>query len=401
MRRLGFVCGGFLALAACAKDPDYGTGTGGNGGNGGTGGGGGGAGGSAGSYVPPALKLAHPNPIISRGAQVFSLPAGGAAVVNGTYHNGGWNAGSPTSAAPAWVAIKLTAGPTRVLVSWDDGGTYDYKDPAGTPVYGLAADYHFEVSSDSTNGMDGTWAAAGAPVTGNHVRTRAHALDFTGKSWIKMVITAAPAEASNGVQIGEIDVHDISATGAGLPDDTWFFMGDSITAFAYDRTNPPSFATLIDTATAHTYFPAMINGGIGGELTSSGLARLDEALALNPDYHFFAITYGTNDSWGNKTDTSAFRTNLQMMIDKIKAAGRTPVLSHVPYSDDRAHDTLAPFDAVVDDLTRTNQLQVGPDFTAYFMQHTDQLQDDKVHPAPAGRQAMNQLWADAMRVVYP
>jgi lysophospholipase L1-like esterase len=398
MRRLGFVCAGIVSLAACAKDPDYGTG---NGGTGGGGGGGGAAAGSGGGYTPPALKLSHPNPIISRNAQVFSFPAGGAAVVNGTYHNGGWNAGVPTAAAPAWAAIKLMAGPTRILVSWDDGGTYDYKDPAGTPVYGLAADYHFEVSSDSTNGTDGTWAAAGDPVTGNHVRTRAQALDFTGKSWLKMVITAAPAEASNGVQIGEIDVHDISATGAGLPDDTWFFMGDSITAFAYDRTNPPSFAALIDAATSHAYFPAMINGGIGGELTGSGVARIDEALALNPDYHFFAITYGTNDSWGNKTDTSAFRGNLQMMIDKIKAAGRTPVLSHVPYSADGAHETLAQFNAVIDDLTRANQLQVGPDFTTYFMQHTDQLQDDHVHPAPAGRQAMNQQWADAMRVVYP
>ena len=37
-------------------------------------------------------------------------------------------------------------------------------------------------------------------------------------------------------------MHDISATGTGLPDDTWFFMGDSITAFAYDRdaTRPAS-----------------------------------------------------------------------------------------------------------------------------------------------------------------
>ena len=77
------------------------------------------------------------------------------------------------------------------------------------------------------------------------------------------------------------------------------------------------------------------------------------------------------------------------------------MLSRVPYSADGAHETLAQFNAVVDDLTRTNQLQVGPDFTTYFMQHTDQLQDDHVHPAPAGRQAMNQLWADAMRVVYP
>ena len=30
-------------------------------------------------------------------------------------------------------------------------------------------------------------------------------------TWVKMVITGAPAnESSNGVQIGEIDVHDIS-----------------------------------------------------------------------------------------------------------------------------------------------------------------------------------------------
>jgi acyl-CoA thioesterase I len=397
MSRLGFAFFAvILAFSGCAKDPERDTG------GGGTGGGPGGTGGSGPMYVPPALKLSHPSPIISRAAPVFASPATGAsAVVNGVYHGGGWNAGSPTTAAPAWVAIKLAAGPTRILVSWDDNGTYNYEDPAGTTVYGFPADYHFEVSSDSTDGVNGAWTMAGNPVTANHVRTRAHALDFAGKSWLKMVITAAPAEASSGVQIGEIDVHDISASGSGLPDDTWFFMGDSITAFAYDRANPPSFATLIDTATAHAYVPAMINGGIGGELSSGGLARIDKTLALNPDYRFFAITYGTNDSWGNKTDASAFKNNLQMIIDKIEAAGRTPVLSHVPYADDRMHETLNVFNAAIDDLTRTNQLQVGPDLTTYFMQHTGELQDDKVHPAPAGRKAMNQQWADAMRVVYP
>ena len=81
-------------------------------------------------------------------------------------------------------------------------------------------------------------------------------------------------------------------------------------------------------------------------------------------------------------------------------AGREPVLSHVPYSNDQMHETLDRFNAVIDDLTRTNQLQVGPDFTTYFKAHTDQLMDN-VHPDPDGRKAMNQLWADAMRVVYP
>src|SRR5947207_12792507 len=167
-----------LSLAACAASPNYGAGSAGTSG-GGSGGGGasGGGSGGAGSYTPPALKLSHPNPIVSRGAQVFSMPANGSRVVDGAYHNGGWSI--PAASLPAWVAIKLGAGPTRLLVSWDDGGTYNYQDPAGTTVYGLPADYHFDVSADSTNGTDGPWTAAGdptssapVPVTGNPVRTR-------------------------------------------------------------------------------------------------------------------------------------------------------------------------------------------------------------------------------------
>ena len=63
------------------------------------------------------------------------------------------------------------------------------------------------------------------------------------------------------------------------------------------------------------------------------------------------------------------------------------MLPHIPYSADGSHtQRCALFNAVVDELTRTNQLQVGPDLHAYFMQHTDQLQADNVHPAPlAGR----------------
>ena len=352
-------------------------------------------------YTPPALTITRPNPIVSRGAQVFAMPSTGAAsIVDGTYHSGGWIAGRPTDAAPAWVAIKLTAGPTRVLVSWDDTGTYNYKTPTTKSVYGLPAAYSIEVSADSTNGADGTWTTAVPSVT-NAVRTRGHAIDFAGKSWVKMVVTGTPTNAAGNVIIAEIDVHDISATGTGLPEDTWFFMGDSITAFAYDRrmANQPSFAELIHTA-APAYMPAMINGGIGSELTANGLARLDEMLALNPDYRFFAITYGTNDSWGDKTDTSLFRSNLQAMIDKLKAAGREPVLSHIPYSDDGAHDTLAVFNTVIDELTQQNGLQIGPDLTTWFMGHTDQL-SDKVHPNYEGQKAMNKLWADATRRLYP
>ena len=150
----------------------------------------------------------------------------------------------------------------------------------------------------------------------------AHALDFTGMSWVKMVVTETPANASNNVIIGEIDVHDISADrDRACPEDTWFFMGDSITAFAYDRAAPisPASPPAINTATSQAYLPAMINGGIGSELTATALARLDEALALNPDYRFFAISYGTNDSWDHSRRDAPSRTPAD---DDRQAQGR-------------------------------------------------------------------------------
>jgi acyl-CoA thioesterase I len=415
MRRLGCLLS-FASCLACATDPDYASGQGGSSGaagataTAGTTGmagttGTAGTSGGGGTYMPPALTIAHPNPIISRGKMVFASPAANAAaVVNGQYHNGGWNAGRPTEAAPAWVAIKLDPGPKRILVSWDDGGTYDYQPLRGAtdvPTYGLPAAYRLEVSTDSTNGMDGTWTMAGAPVTGNVFRTRAHAIDFHGKAWIRMFVTGTPAR-SNGVVISEIDVHDISATPTGLPEDTWFFMGDSITAFAYQRATfqQPSFAAGINAAVP-AYFPAMINGGVGSENTRDALNRLDQVLAANDAYRFFALGYGTNDCAGDQMNTAAFRDNMQMLIDRIKAAGRIPILAHIPYAGDGSHDTAPLFNAVIDELTRENGLQVGPDFYRHFMDHPNELQSDKLHPNNDGQKAMNPLWTAAARPLYP
>ena len=85
-----------------------------------------------GDVGPPSI-INHPNPIISR--QKMVVPAAAAAVNNGTYHDGGWS--TRVTSLPASAAINIGAGPTRVLVQWDDGGTYDYEDAPGTVVYGL------------------------------------------------------------------------------------------------------------------------------------------------------------------------------------------------------------------------------------------------------------------------
>jgi acyl-CoA thioesterase-1 len=385
---------------------------------------------------PITGMLTHASPIISRSVPTFTNGANGAvdtvdgaAVVDGHYHNGGWSAGTPSVANPSWVALKLAAGPTRVLVSWDDGGTYDYNAYFETPaagmnrqVYGFPADYQIATSADSTNGMDGTWTMA-VMVTGNSVRTRAHSIDFTGQSWVKMTITAAPTSITtpsgttvpvtepNGVQIGEIDVHDLSSSGTCIPDDTWFFMGDSITAFAYDRADihQPSFAAGINTASP-TFFPAMINGGIGGEQSANGLARLPQALSLNPDYRFFVLSFGTNDAANDQTPPATFQSNMQSMITMLKAAGRIPVIPHIPFSGDGMHAGLPQYNAVIDTLVQQNGIMAGPDFYTYFMQNQQlfvcppcaggRVTDD-LHPDDTGLTNMNALWTTAMRPLYP
>jgi acyl-CoA thioesterase-1 len=370
------------------------------------------------------LAVTHPNPLISLNMPAFASPNGNAAtlVTNGVYHDGGWNAGKPSPQNPSWVAIKLAQGPTRVLLSWDDGGTYDYDyttsiTPPPQTVSGMPTEYHLDVSADSTDGSDGTWKTA-VPTVENEVRTRAHAFDFAGMSWVKMVITNSPANMPDaglsepgGVVIGQIDVHDLSATGSCLPDDTWFFMGDSITAFAYDRVraHQPSFAAGINAAKP-AYFPAMINGGIGNETAGDGLARLQDALDWNPDFRFFLLGYGTNDAAGSQISTHTFGMNLQMMIDMIRAAGRVPIIPHIPYAGDGGHGAIPQYNAVIDQLTASNGLPAGPDFYSYFKANaaTDfpcgcagGRSTDNLHPNDVGLAAMNALWTTEMSALYP
>jgi hypothetical protein len=100
---------------------------------------------------------------------------------------------------------------------------------------------------------------------------------------------------------------------------------------------------------------------------------------------------------------------MQTMIDMVKAAGREPIIPHIPFAGDGSHGNVPAYNTAVDELTRDNQLQIGPDLYTHFMQHADDEfvcppcghDYDKLHPNDIGLAAMNQLWADAMRVVYP
>ena len=335
------------------------------------------------------------NPLLSRGKRALGwspVRFAQAKNINDGDPRTVWNAGKPTPDRPSWVALDVGRGPTRVLVTWSAAGSFNYDETD----YGSPGAYRIETSADSTDGADGAWKVA-AQVAQVTTHARAHSVDFAGQRWVKLVVTAAPDVSPNGVQIDEIGVHDVSA-GAG---DTWFFMGDSITAFAFGGAAAPDLGFAARVRARHArHFPAVINGGIGGDKSDDGLRHIDEWLAKNPDARFFCLAYGTNDAAGDAADASRFKTNLQAMIDRVRAAGRVPILAMIPFASDGHHAHIDRFNQAIDDLRRANALPRGPDLYTWFAAHPGELRDG-LHPDDKGIASINRLWAEAVDTLYP
>jgi acyl-CoA thioesterase I len=345
-------------------------------------------------------RVSAPSPLISVGKRVAASEAvtNLGVVVDGRYH------GSATTTLPvpseevlSFVSIEVGAGPERLLLIWTDAGWTDYDVLSG----GAPTSYRIETSGDSTDGIDGTWDIA-VPEKQNTVRSRGDTLPFTGKSWVRFVATSVMDGATN-VRLDEIAVHDVSSAGAvDRPSDTWFFMGDSITQGGLQRQFGADSVDEVVHEALPDYYPAVINGGIGGELTSQGILHLmpwlDEA---NPDFFHVGIMYGTNDSWGNKDPVAAgFQTQLETLVDGVLATGRVPFVATIPYSS-TAHDTLPAWNAVIETVVTERGLPCGPDFYTWFLEHPDDLSSDGVHPNTNGYRSMNALWAETMQGYYP
>lgn len=352
--------------------------------------------------APPAAPVLRehpgalpPNPLVSRSKRVvgwsplqFAEPRN----VNDGDYSTSWGAGRPTPERPAWVAIDVGAAAGRLLVNWSAAGSFNYEETD----YGSPGAYRIETSGDSTDGANRSWRTA-VDVLAVSTHGQAHSFDFTGQRWVKFVVTRTPAQSPNGVQISEIDIHDVTVGAT----DSWFFMGDSITALAFDRApaHQPSFAAWVHERRPE-YFPAMMDGGTGGDKSDEGAARIGNWLARNPDAHFWAISYGMNDAAGNATDTTRFRTNMQTIVDRVRAAGRVPILATIPFASDGQHQNIPRFNRVLDELRTSNSLPAGPDLYAWFAAHPDELRDG-VHPNDRGILSTNRLWGEAANALYP
>ncbi len=330
----------------------------------------------------------HPAPLVSRGRRVAASRPGAEVLVDGEYRGRAWSGGHPAPDRPAWVAIRVGRGPARLLVSWTSSHNHDYRDL----FYGVPVDYRIDTSADSTDGADGTWRTAVA-VKGNAVRSRAHAVDFAGQTWVRLTVTAlAPQVDEWGLFLDEIDVHDLSRGG----DDVWVFLSDSFGAAVFDRSpsHRPSFADAV--AEAHPgYTPAMIDAGLCRARTREALAKIDDILALNPDARVFAIVLGSNDG-----DPDGFARDLDALVGRIEAAGRIAIVARIPFQTRYGEDYVAPKNARVDEIVARRGLLAGPDLYGWFKARPARLVDG-LHADDRGAVDVSRLWAEAVAPLYP
>jgi len=207
-------------------------------------------------------------------------------------------------------------------------------------------------------------------------------------------------EGASTIALAEIALYDVSASGTERPQDTWAFFGDSITQGAFGRSLGAGngFDEQVN-ALHESFMPAMINGGIGGELARDGASRIAEFLELNPDFQYIAIGFGTNDSWSNSQNTQTFETRLREIVQAVLDADRVPVLARIPFAT-VAHATLPLFNEVIDRLSTEFALPCGPDLYGWFRDNPADLSPDGVHPARSGYIAMNRLWAETASGFY-
>lgn len=178
----------------------------------------------------------------------------------------------------------------------------------------------------------------------------------------------------------------LSISGAAAADTKILALGDSLTA-GYGLKQGEGFADQLQTAFRKMGRPVtVINGGVSGDTTAGGLARIDWALGDKPQV--VIVELGANDMLRG-LDPAAAKANLAAIIDKAKASGAKVLLCGMMAQRNLGPDYVEQFDAIYPDLARQDGVALYPFFMAGIVQPDGTadktlLQGDGLHPTEAG-----------------
>lgn len=158
-------------------------------------------------------------------------------------------------------------------------------------------------------------------------------------------------------------------------------FGDSLTA-GYGLAPKQAFPAQLETALHRQGVEArVVNGGVSGDTTAGGLARLRWALADKPDMVILAL--GANDALRG-VDPSTVRDNLDKIIQEIKAAGAKVLLLGMLAPPNWGEEYKSAFDRVFPELARTRDVPLYSFFLEGVAMKPELNQADGLHPNERG-----------------
>lgn len=130
----------------------------------------------------------------------------------------------------------------------------------------------------------------------------------------------------------------------------------------------------------------VVNGGVSGDTTAGGLARVE--WSLTPDIRGMIVTLGGNDLLRG-IDPAASRANIEGILQVAKTHSIAVLLIGMSAPGNYGADYKAAFDAIYPDLAETYQVVYLDDFFAALgdvapTEMAAVMQADGIHPNPEG-----------------
>ena len=172
------------------------------------------------------------------------------------------------------------------------------------------------------------------------------------------------------------------------------FLGDSISAGLHLAADEAFPAVLAERMRARGVAFTPINAGVSGDTTAGGLRRVDWILGQHPDV--VVIELGANDGLRGIPIPTIER-NLRSLIEKVRAAGATPLLLGVRLPPSYGAEYVAGFEAIYPRLAAELKVRLVPFFMQGVAGVPELNLEDGLHPTRAGHERLADNVEPALR----
>ena len=176
-------------------------------------------------------------------------------------------------------------------------------------------------------------------------------------------------------------------------------LGDSLTA-GYGLQTPDAFPAQLEAALAKLGVKAkVLQGGVSGDTTAGGRARLAWALAAKPQIAI--VELGANDGLRG-LDPTQTRANLDAIIRELKAAKVTVLLTGMYAPPNLGREYERHFNPIFPELAKAHDVAFYPFFLAGVAARPHLNQADGIHPNAAGvRVIVERIAPSVIRLIEP